>query len=85
MAVAQASAGAASSSNDRRKRWLKLGAALLLFLGVLVIAITLGIEHGQKRVRKPPDWAWAYMCIHSVSCLPSTTAIIDTQPTICLF
>jgi hypothetical protein len=53
MAAAQASAGAAPSSNDRRKRWLKLGAALLLFLGVLVIAITLGIEHGQKKVSIP--------------------------------
>jgi len=55
MATAQASAGAGpSSSNDRRKRWLKLGAAVLLFLGVLVIAITLGIEHGQKKVSTRP-------------------------------
>lgn len=64
MATAQASAGASISNNDRRKRWLKLGAALLLFLGVLVIAITLGIEHGQKKVstRPPPDWTWVFVC-----------------------
>eukprot|EP00624_Nannochloropsis_granulata_P000570 evm.model.NODE_12231_length_13929_cov_59.199226.2 len=50
MATAHASAGAAPASNDRRKRWLKLGAALLVFLGVLVTAIMLGIEHRQKKV-----------------------------------
>ncbi len=58
MATAHASAGAAPASNDRRKRWLKLGAALLVFLGVLVTAIMLGIEHRQKkvRIRPTPDW-----------------------------
>jgi len=56
MVTAQASAGTGTSNNDRRKRWLKLGAALLLFLGVLVIAITLGIEHGQKRVSTRPAY-----------------------------
>lgn len=80
MAAAQASAGASNSSNNRRKRWLKLGAALLLFLGVLVIAITLGIEHGQKKVstRREAPWTWVFGYKKSAA---STTRLSSTNIT----
>lgn len=60
MATDQASANTARGSNDRFKRWLKLGAAILVLLGVLVTAIMLGVEHRQKKVRiiPRPGWMW---------------------------